>query len=130
MVIHPDSLEGSKMTKPAKNGALIYSNDIKALANFYIELFSMEITRETPEFISLIKDGINIIIHVPPFEMPPTNFNTIKLFMSVDDLDEAKEKAKSLGGQSFEGEWSNPLFTVCNIADSDGNHIQLREFKE
>lgn len=117
------------MTKPAKNGALIYSNDIKALANFYTKLFSMKVTRETSDFISLVKDGFNIIIHVPPAEMPQTDFNTIKLFMSVDNLDAARKKAISLGGQSFEGEWSNPLFTVCNIADLDGNHIQLRAFE-
>lgn len=90
----------------------------------------MEVTRETTYFISLVKEGFNIIVHVPPAEIPQTNFNPIKLFMSVDNLDAAREKAIALGGQSFEGEWSNPLFTVCNIADLDGNHIQLREFKE
>ncbi|ACV27210.1 conserved hypothetical protein [Kangiella koreensis DSM 16069] len=90
----------------------------------------MEVTREISDFISLERDGFNIIIHIPPIEMPQTNFNPIKLFMTVDNLDTAKVRAQELGGQSFEGEWSNPLFTVCNIADSDGNHIQLREFKE
>ncbi|WP_141397716.1 VOC family protein [Arsukibacterium tuosuense] len=106
----------------------MYSNNIKALAHFYTELFSMTVTRETSELISLVKDGFNIIIHIPPVTIPQSDFNTIKLFMAVDDLETAKLKAVELGGRFFDGVWSNPLFTVCNIADSDGNHIQLREF--
>jgi predicted enzyme related to lactoylglutathione lyase len=119
-------LTGFIMTEPAKNGALVYSNDIKALAQFYTELFSMKVTRETSDFLSLVKDGFNIVIHTPPIAMPQADFNTVKLFMAVDNIDAAKLKAVNLGGQSFEG--SNPLFTVSNIADSDGNHIQIREF--
>jgi predicted enzyme related to lactoylglutathione lyase len=116
------------MTGPAKNGVLVYSNDIKALAEFYTTLFSMSIARQTPEFVSLVKDGFNIIIHTPPTAMPKPEFNTVKLFIAVDDLAAAKMKAEELGGSSFDGLWSNALFTVCNIADPDGNHIQLREF--
>lgn len=116
------------MNGPAKYGALVYSNNIKALAKFYTELFSMKVSRETSELISLVKDGFNIVIHIPPVTMPQSDFNTVKLFMTVDDLETAKLKAEELGGQSFDGVWSNPLFAVCNIADSDGNHIQLRKF--
>lgn len=116
------------MTGPAKNGVLVYSNNINNLAKFYTALFSMQLTRETPELISLVKDGFNIIIHTPPIELPQADFNTVKLFMTVDNLEAAKLKAQELGGQAFAGEWSNPLFRVCNIADSDGNPVQLREF--
>ncbi len=116
------------MDGPAKHGALVYSNEIKSLANFYIELFSMKVTRETKDLVSLVKDGFNIIIHTPPMVMPELDFNTVKLFLTVESLEDTKAKAEELGGQSFDGMWSNPLFTVCNIADSDGNHIQLREF--
>lgn len=116
------------MNGPAKHGTLVYSNDIKALAKFYVELFSMKVTRETIDLISLVKDGFNIIVHTPPCTMPEPDFNSVKLFLTVDNLEDTKEKAVELGGQSFEGVWSNPLFAVCNIADSDGNHIQLREF--
>ena len=113
---------------PAKHGAIVYSADIKALARFYTELFAMRVARETPELISLVKDGFNIVIHTPPFDMPAAQFSAVKLFMTVDSLVAAKEKAQQLGGKAFDGEWSNPIFTVCNIADSDGNVIQLREF--
>jgi predicted enzyme related to lactoylglutathione lyase len=117
------------MTGPAKHGAIVYSADIKALAGFYSALFSMQIARETLELISLVKDGFNIVIHTPPFDMPKPHFSAVKLFITVDNLAAAKLKAQQLGGTVFEGEWSNPIFTVCNIADSDGNVIQLREFK-
>jgi len=119
---------GTLMNGPAKHGALVYSNDIKALAKFYVELFSMEVAREAIDLVSLVKDGFNIIIHTPPVVMPKTDFNSVKLFLAVDNLNGTKVKAAELGGQSFEGEWSNPMFRVGNIADSDGNHIQLREF--
>ena len=117
------------MNGPAKHGAIVYSADIKALASFYLALFSMQVARETPEFISLAKEDFNIIIHTPPFDIPEPHFSAVKLFMTVDNLAVARLKAEQLGGKTFEGEWSNPIFTVCNIADSDGNVIQLREFK-
>lgn len=116
------------MNGPAKHGAIIYSSDIKTLSQFYIELFSMMVIRETSEFVSLVKDGFNIIIHTPPTIMPQQSVNTVKLFLTVDNLEVAKDKAVELGGKAFDGVWANPIFSVCNIADSDGNHIQLREF--
>lgn len=116
------------MNGPAKHGAIVYSADIKALAGFYTALFTMQVARETPELISLIKDGFNIVIHTPPFDMPEPHFSAVKLFMTVNSLAAARLKARELGGKVFEGEWSNPIFTVCNIADSDGNVIQLRAF--
>lgn len=117
------------MTGPAKYGALVYSNNIRALAQFYTLLFEMEVMRETPELISLIKEGFNIVLHIPPVEMPAVDFNRVKLFITVGDLEAAKLKAQQLGGQSFEGVWSNAIFAVSNIADPEGNHIQLREFR-
>lgn len=116
------------MNGPAKHGVIIYSSDIKALARFYTELFSMKVIRETSEFISLVKEGLNVIIHTPPTIIQQQSVNTVKLFLTVDSLDVTKKKAVGLGGKAFDGVWSNPLFSVCNIADSDGNHIQLREF--
>lgn len=114
---------------PAKHGVIVYSSDIKALAGFYSALFSMQVARETSELVSLVKDGFSVIIHTPPFDMPAAQFSAVKLFMTVENLAEARLKAQQLGGKVFDGEWSNPIFTVCNIADSDGNVIQLREFK-
>tara|TARA_B100002049_G_C15914690_1_gene305435 strand:- start:98 stop:451 length:354 start_codon:yes stop_codon:yes gene_type:complete len=116
------------MNGPAKYGALIYSNDINELAQFYIDLFSMRVTRKTNSLVSLVIDDFNIVIHTPPSIMPESDVNSVKLFITVDNLENAKEKAIKLGGQAFDGVWSNPLFSVGNIADIDGNHIQIREF--
>lgn len=117
------------MLGPAQNGVLIYSTNFPDLAEFYEQLFSMRVTRETEDFINLDKDGFNLIIHVPPFEIPEGSFSPIKPFLSVQDMKSVRNKAVSLGGQVFDGQWENPLFKVSNIADREGNHIQLREFK-
>lgn len=116
------------MIRPAKYGVLVYSSDIKKLSEFYIELFSMHIIRETNDFISLAVEGFNVIIHHPPAVLPKSDFNTVKLFLTVDSLAKTKKRAVELGGQAFDDVWSNPIFSVCNITDSDGNYIQLREF--
>ncbi|MGJ8680318.1 VOC family protein [Paraglaciecola sp.] len=116
------------MKGPAQFGVIVYSTDIKGLAEFYVAMFGMSIGREATEFISLSHDGFNLIIHVPPVEIPTNNFNTIKIFLTVDSLEQAKLKVIRLGGDTLEGEWGNPIFKVCNIADPQGNHIQLREF--
>ncbi|GHG66505.1 hypothetical protein GCM10010919_14240 [Alishewanella longhuensis] len=118
------------MSVPAQNGVLIYSSDLSNLSEFYEKLFGMRVVRKTNDFISLETNGFNLIIHVPPFDMPTKVFSPIKLFLTVDDMGLSRGEAVKLGGQVFEGEWSNPVFKVSNIADRDGNHIQLRQFNK
>ena len=91
-------------------------------------MFNMALLRETEDFISIGSEDFNIIIHVPPIEIPEHNFNTVKIFLTVESHEIARDKAINLGGEALEGEWSNPIFKVCNIADPEGNHIQIREF--
>jgi len=116
------------MTGPAKYGAIIYARDIARLSRFYQHMFGMIAQRETNEFISIGRDHLNLVIHTPPIEIPEKNFNTVKLFITVDSLEDAKERATQLGGSALDGVWSNPIFQVCNIADPEGNHIQIRQF--
>lgn len=116
------------MPGPAQHGVLIYSGNLPQLADFYVQLFDMHITRETKDLISLDKDGFTLIIHVPPFDIPAGSVSPVKLFLSVQNMAATREKAIALGGSAFDGEWANPIFTVSNIADSDGNHIQIRQF--
>ncbi|WGL17726.1 hypothetical protein PVT68_05375 [Microbulbifer bruguierae] len=116
------------MSGPAKSGAIVYSNNFIELSKFYREFFEMSVLRKTDDFVSLDKDGFNIIVHSPPFELPPLEFSAVKLFFTVSSIQEAKRKIVEFGGQAFEGEWSNPIFKVCNISDPEGNQIQLREF--
>ncbi|WP_372627719.1 hypothetical protein [Arsukibacterium sp.] len=116
------------MSGPAQNGVLIYSGDLRNLSEFYEKLFDMRVVRKTNDFISLETNGFNLIIHVPSFDMPTNAFSPIKLFLTVGDMAMSREKAVKLGGKTFEGEWSNPVFKVSNIADRDGNPIQLRQF--
>lgn len=118
-----------KMSGPAQNGVLIYSSNLPHLAEFYEQLFGMRVTKATKDFISLDKEGFNLIIHVPPFDMPEDSFSPIKLFLSVQNMEAVRKEAVNLGGKAFDGDWENPLFKVSNIADREGNHIQIREFK-
>lgn len=117
------------MNGPARHGGIVYAKDIKSLSKFYIGFFGMNMVRETPEFIALEIEGFNIVIHKPPIEIPEGNFNTVKLFLTVDSLEHAREMIDQYGGTAMGGEWSNPIFKVCNITDPEGNHIQIREFK-
>lgn len=116
------------MAGAAHHGAIIYSSNLKNLSAFYVQLFSMKVVRETADFISLDKDGFNLIIHIPPFAIPHSSVSAVKLFFAVTSINNAKSQAIELGGEALDGEWANPIFTVANIVDNEGNHIQIREF--
>lgn len=116
------------MRQPQKSGVIVYSKDVKGLSQFYTKMFGMDLLRETDDFITLGSDQLNIVVHVPPIEVSEHNLNTVKVFLTVESLKKASAKTVKLGGKALEGQWSNPLFKVCNIADPEGNHIQLREF--
>ncbi len=116
------------MGRPPRSGVIVYSKNIKTLSKFYIDMFSMTRLRETADFISIGDHEFNIVIHVPPIEIPKENFNTVKIFLTVDSHEEAIGRVKKLGGKALDGVWSNPLFKVCNVSDPEGNHIQIREF--
>ncbi|WP_444897266.1 VOC family protein [Microbulbifer sp. SSSA005] len=116
------------MSGPAKFGVVVYANDINELSKFYINMFSLSVLHKTNELVSLGGEGFNIVVHTPPIELPEENFNTVKVFIAVQSLTKARHQAIELGGKSLDGEWSNPIFKACNIADPEGNHIQLREF--
>ena len=117
------------MSGSAKFGAIVYAKNIQALSEFYMKMFGLSVLHETTELVSLGRDGFNIVVHTPPIEFPARNFNTVKVFVAVTSLEVSRRQAIELGGKALEGEWSNPIFKVCNISDPEGNHIQLREFK-
>lgn len=116
------------MAGPAHHGAIVYSNNLTRLSEFYVQLFNMKVIRETADFISLDKDGFNLIAHIPPFAIPQSSVSAVKLFFAVASIENAKERAIKLGGKALDGEWANPIFKVANIVDNEGNHIQIREF--
>ena len=93
-------------------------------------MFGLPVLRETEDFVSIGSSAFNIVLHVPPIDLPEAGFNRVKLFLTVDSHEEARRRARQLGGEAFEGVWSNPIFKVCNIADPEGNPIQIREFTQ
>lgn len=116
------------MQGPAKHGVIVYTNDLDRLTQFYSKLFDMQIVKSSEQMHSLVSDGLNIVIHLPPEPLPEARYNTVKLFITVDSHAETHEQARQLGGQSMDGQWANPMFSVTNITDCDGNIIQLRVF--
>lgn len=116
------------MTGPAKSGVIVYSHHIQSLAQFYIAFFDMRVTYESDELLYLESSGLNLVIHQPPIELYEPFFNRVKIFFTVNSLIEARSRVKELGGRVLEGVWSNEVFSLCNVADPEGNHIQLREF--
>jgi predicted enzyme related to lactoylglutathione lyase len=118
------------MAGPAQNGVLIYSAQVAKLAEFYQQVFALQLQRSTEDFISLSKDGFHLIIHRPPFDLPVPALSSLKLFLTVTDMQASRRQVQQAGGQLFDGEWQNSLFKVSNVTDPEGNQIQLREFSQ
>jgi predicted enzyme related to lactoylglutathione lyase len=125
---HGEAPNMNAPTARPESGVIIYARDFRKLSRFYIELFGMTVLRETEDFISIGSSAFNIVLHVPPIALPVPRFNAVKLFLTVESHEQARKKAIQLGGMALAGEWSNPIFKVCNIADPEGNQIQIREF--
>jgi predicted enzyme related to lactoylglutathione lyase len=128
-MIYEKANKENDMSSLPKSGVIVYSENINSLSQFYMAMFDLELLRKTDDFISIGSNEFNIVIHTPPIEIPTLKFNAVKIFLTVESHKKARDRAVALGGTAMEGEWSNPLFKVCNIADPEGNHIQLREFR-
>ena len=116
------------MGEPLRSGVIVYSKNIKMLSQFYIKMFDMTQLHETDDFISIGNLEFNMVLLFPPLDKPKKCFNRVKIFLTVESHNKAKDRVKKLGGKALEGVWSNSLFKVCNISDPEGNHIQIREF--
>lgn len=120
-------MSSSSKRKPIQSGVVIYANDLKRVANFYAVFLGLNCLKETSELISLGNETLAVVIHTPPVPIPQPNFNTVKPFFTVENFEQARASVIELGGEALPGEWSNPIFKICNIADPEGNVIQLRE---
>ena len=52
-----DQVKDVNVSVPAQNGVLIYSSNLRHLAEFYEQLFGMRVARETREFKNSSKDS-------------------------------------------------------------------------
>ncbi len=123
------------MAVPAKSGAFVYAHNVSVLVDFYSMLLSANVVRQTPDLTILACEGLQLIVHELPegIKVPPNSESpresSIKLFFSVANLDVANQRLVELGGKTMQEVWSNPVFSVCNAVDPEGNIFQLREFK-
>ena len=122
------------MAGPAKSGAFLYAHDVSVLVAFYSMLLGVKVVRQTPDFTILACEGLRLIVHELPdgIDVPPSlealRESAIKLFFSVESLAVANQRLIELWGKTMPEVWSNPLFSVCNAIDPEGNIFQLREF--
>lgn len=122
------------MAGPAKSGAFLYAHDVSVLVEFYARLLGANVVRQTSDFTILACEGLQLIVHELPegIDVPPSlespRESSVKLFFSVANLDDANRQLVELGGETAQGMWNNPIFSVCNAVDPEGNIFQLREF--
>lgn len=126
------------MAGPSKTGALIFAKDVAVVAEFYESVLEMQRCHSDPQHVVLETHDTQLVIHaIPPdiarsivIETPPAPRieTAIKPFFSVSELDSARERAQSLGGNVWDDAWDGPGFVACNANDPEGNVFQIREF--
>ena len=127
------------MSKRVPYGAVIYAKDFRALAKFYehvaglteCEVDEDHVLLEGASFRLVVlqipqRYAANITIEKPPRKRENT---PIKLILNVSSLENARQEAKTLGGEMNDGdkEWSFHGIKRCDGIDPEGNVFQLQE---
>ncbi len=121
------------MSGPAKQGAFIFAEDVKALANFYQQVCALTMVHQRDDLV-VLKTGrdTQLVISQSPTSIHSASNSTlardsaIKLFFSVDDYQSAKQQIDTLNGHVFEPVIRSPFFNVVDVADCEGNVFHLR----
>jgi hypothetical protein len=90
---------------------LIQAPNPAEAARFYVERLGFQVTEETPELISLCGEHINLYIEPGPSLGAPV------LEVTVDDVEEAKQRLVACGGIVVKDE---PEFPRCYVRDPFG----------
>lgn len=116
------------MIRPA---AVLFVHDVARMAGFYGDLCGMQRMHGDDRHVVLERDDFQLTIHA--ITGAGTDFSTredsyLKLCFAVDDLAEARERARKLGGEVWppEREWEARGFRACDGRDPEGNVLQLR----
>lgn len=120
-------------------GAIVFAKDIQKLADFYANVFTLQIKHTGQEKLVLESEHFLLVIHripehiaaklhIPRPPLPRENM-AIKLFLPVRSIGDARLLANALGGciQGESHEWSAANFTACDGYDPEGNIFQVRE---
>ncbi|MCV2367917.1 VOC family protein [Roseateles oligotrophus] len=125
------------MAGPARAGALIYAHSLDKLSAFYQQVLGMRLLHANAELQVIASTDFQLIIHALPapvaatfsIAVPPAprEEQAIKLFFTVDSMEAAASRARSLGGDLFGPVYAGPGFQMRNAYDPEGNVFQLRE---
>ncbi|MFQ5856291.1 MAG: VOC family protein [Anaerolineae bacterium] len=108
----------------------IAAKDAKKLQDFYSNLFDWKIDTNNPMNYGMVETGgeggINGGIFTPEEEMPG-----VTLYVAVDDLQAALDRAESLGGRTIVPPTEIPdTVTFAMFADPEGNMTGLVKSQE
>jgi predicted enzyme related to lactoylglutathione lyase len=127
------------MSLPVPYGAVIYAKDYRALAKFYAHVAGLTEREADKDYILLDAPYFQLVVLQIPdriaanttIDRPPRKRETtpIKLFMNVSSIENARQAAKSLGGElnGAEKEWTFRDIKRCDGMDPEGNVFQLQE---
>lgn len=123
------------MKGPSKSGVFIYSNDVVALSNFYVDVLEDARVVFSNHEMAVIRvpDG-QLVIHAPDVGIYLTENehqyreSAIKPFFTVGNIDAAKNLILERGGTAEQMIYRGPYFNVCNVSDPEGNVFMIREF--
>jgi predicted enzyme related to lactoylglutathione lyase len=119
--------------------AVVFSKDVRKMADFYIHLFGMESVESGEAHEVLAVPGFELVIHGIPTAIaksieicnPPLlrEDSPIKICLPVANLAEARKIAEQFGGYlgPKEKQWEARGFRACDGYDPEGNIVQARE---
>jgi predicted enzyme related to lactoylglutathione lyase len=120
-----------------KPGVVLFTADLKRLAQFYAAVTDLSVTLSDDQITVLESDTFQLVVHLlagePAVSVPPRirEDSYLKPFFPVASLAETRKKAAAYGGQlrPASAEWEAPErgFRACEASDPDGNVIQFRE---
>ncbi len=127
------------MSIEIKPGAVLFVDNVTAMAEFYRDLVSMTVVQSDSDHVILEMEGLQLVIHalssgpnsksIDPQDLKIREDSYWKLCFPVGSIVEAREKALRLGGliKPPDAEWEARGFRACDGHDPEGNVIQVRE---
>jgi predicted enzyme related to lactoylglutathione lyase len=127
------------MSNELKAGAVLFARDLPRIAKFYAALVPMTVAFAESDLIVLESEHFQLVVHPIPQRIaksiritsPPARRTdvAIKLFFPVASLEEARAKARALGGELNppDKEFEARGFRACDGHDPEGNVVQFRE---
>jgi predicted enzyme related to lactoylglutathione lyase len=120
-----------------ETGAVLFTTNLKSLANFYERVMGMNVTKTEDDHIRLELGSFRLTVHAIPkryaknvsIKTPPDvrEKSATKLAFRVKNIAAAREVAAQVGGMVYlpDKEWKYEGSTICDGYDPDGNVFQL-----